>query len=105
VPVASPVKVPRSVLLVVQVTLTTLPKIVTGTVRVSPLVRTVPFVVVPILSTLKLPLLLMTIGLCVQLLTDRALTLPPTVVPVKTEVVPCHVDTLHVFAKAPVVVS
>jgi hypothetical protein len=57
-----------SVSLVVQVVLTTLPKIVTGTVTLAPLERTVPFVVVPILSMLILPGLLVTTGLCVQLL-------------------------------------
>jgi hypothetical protein len=104
-PEAVPLRVPRSVLLVVQVVLTTLPKTVTGTVTEAPLERTVPFVVVPILSMLRLPLLLTTTFSCVQLLELRVLTLPLTVVPLQTAVVHAHVPLLHVFRKAPAVVS
>jgi hypothetical protein len=104
-PVAAPVRLPMSLLLVTQVVLTTLPRTVIGYVTDVPLERTVPFVVVPILSMLMLPLLLTTSGLCVQLLKDMALILPLTTAPVKPEVVACHVEVLHVLEKTPLVDS
>jgi hypothetical protein len=110
-PEAVPLRVPISVAVVVQVVLTTLPKTVTGTVTDAPLDLTVPFVVVPILSTLRLPLLLTTTGLWVQLLKLRALTFPLTLGPVNLapspsdSVVPDTVEVLHVLENTPLVDS
>ena len=60
-----------------------------------------PFVVVPICAKLRLPRLLTTTGLCVQLLNDRELMGPLTSAPEKNVVVPFTVDVLHVLEKTP----
>jgi hypothetical protein len=75
-----------------------------GIVTSAPIERTVPFVVVPILSTLRLPALSTTNGPVVQLVNVRALVGPLTVVPVNVLVLPMTADSLHVLKKPPLVV-
>jgi hypothetical protein len=102
-----PVSVPMSVLsvatlVVVQVAVTTDPKIVTGTVISAPEERTVPFVVLPIRSIRRLPALSTTTFSCVQTLKERV-ERGALGVPVKVVVVPAMVEARHVFPKVPAV--
>jgi hypothetical protein len=97
-PEATPVTVPMSVLLVVQVSG---PKN-EGTVTLAPVQRIVPFVVAPILSRLKLPVV-SKVGLpSVQLLNDQVENGPPMLVPLKgTTVLPLKVEAVHVLKVTP----
>src|SRR3954470_21397780 len=100
VPVVDPVRVPKSVLLVLQLTVPNQP---VGTVTSVPVERTVPLGPAPIVSTLMLPVLWTTTGSKVQLVNDQVEIGPLTVGPVKTDVAPSTFEELHVPAATPVV--
>src|SRR4051794_14056863 len=102
-PAATPVRVPRSVPPsgVVHVSA---PR-ADGTVTLAFLDLTVPFVVVPILSTERVPLA-STVGFpslhgVAAVPHDRMLIGPSTAAPVFVEVVPSTVEVVHVLAKKP----